>query len=300
MPITTRIYKAPDDLQAVLDLLQAVRDVPNIVDMQELLDMPTMQAQTRLWEDADGRLLGFALVDPYHNLIFEVRPEAAALVSDMVAWGETCIRREMAETGEEFTLDASCRAADTTRIAWLENHGFVQQEMRSLHLVRPLNEPIPEPRLPAGFVIRPTTEAEAEAHVALHRAAFGSGFMTLEQRLATLRLPEYDPTLDLVVVAPDGTLAAYCTCSISAEENALNGRADGYTDPVATHPAYQRRGLARALLLTGMRLLRDRGMDFAVMGTSSENVAMQKTAESVGFRVVSENVWFAKAVDGRR
>lgn len=296
MTVTTRLYKAPDDLQTVLALLQAVRANPNLVDMQELLDMPTMQAQTRLWEDAAGRLLGFALVDPYHNLIFEVRPDAAALVPDMVAWGEACIRREMAETGEEFTLDASCRAADATRIGWLESHGFVAQTMRSLHLLRPLDEPIPDPHLPAGFTLRPTTEAEAEAHVALHRAAFGTDNMTLEQRLATLRLPEYDPALDLVVVAPDGTLAAYCTCSISAEENALSGRADGYTDPVATHPAYQRRGLARALLLTGMRLLRDRGMTCAVMGTSSENIAMQKTAESVGFRVVSENLWFAKAV----
>jgi len=63
-----------------------------------------------------------------------------------------------------------------------------------------------------------------------------------------------------------------------------------------THPDFQRRGLARALLLTGLEKLRKRGMNTAVLHTSSRNTAMLKTAQSVGYRVGWAKLWFAKPI----
>jgi hypothetical protein len=56
-------------------------------------------------------------------------------------------------------------------------------------------------------------------------------------------------------------------------------------------------GLARALVLSGMRLLKERGMKSAHLGTSGENIAMQKTAQSVGFNLEYTNLWFSKEVN---
>jgi mycothiol synthase len=120
--------------------------------------------------------------------------------------------------------------------------------------------------------------------------------MTVEERLSMMRVPEYDPELDLLAIAPDGKFAAYCTCAISQTENVNTGRNEGYIDTIATHPDFQRRGLARALLLTGLRLLKERGMDTAVLGTSSENMAMQPAAGAVGFDMQSTTLWFAKPI----
>ena len=56
-----RLYAGAADLQAMIDLLTAVRpaeqitDYPSIVDLRELLGRSTIQANTRLWEDADGQ-----------------------------------------------------------------------------------------------------------------------------------------------------------------------------------------------------------------------------------------------------
>ncbi len=83
---------------------------------------------------------------------------------------------------------------------------------------------------------------------------------------------------------------------ISQEENVRTGRNEGYTDPVATRPEYQGRGLGKALLLRGMQLLKARGVATAVLGTSSENAAMQALAASVGFVVTEVRLWFAKPV----
>ena len=101
----------------------------------------------------------------------------------------------------------------------------------------------------------------------------------------------------MLAVAPDGRFAAFCVSSISVEENGRTGQQAGYTDPIGTHPDFQRRGLAQALLLTGMRLLQERGMTTAVLGTSSKNIAMQKTAESVGFKTQWTKIWFTKPIE---
>ncbi len=298
---TSRLYSGSQDLQSMLALLLAVRpaeriaDSPSAVDLRELLALPAVQDNTRLWFDAARRLVGFAIVDHYNNLLFEFSDPG--IEAEIVDWGVQCIRRAMQVTGEALTLDASCSADNTDRLALLERHGFIQETQYSVHMTRSLHAPIPAPQLPPGFSIRHVTgEHEVEALVALHRAAFGTENMTVEERLAMMRVPDYEPELDLVVVAPDGRLAAYSMVSISQEENACTGRDEGYTDPVATHPDFQQRGLAKALLLTGLRELQQRGMDAALLGTSSENVAMQRTAESVGFHVQSTTLWFSKPV----
>ena len=289
----------------MINLLVAVRpadritDYPSPVDLREILALSNVRDNTRLWFDAEGQIVGFALVDHYNNLRFEINSQAAHPDTEleMVSWGEECIRRAMQERSESLTLDASCRDDDAERIALLERHGFVRQEMRSLHMVRSLDGPIPRPQVPAGFGIRHVAgEQEVKALVGLHRAAFGTEKMTVEERLAVMRVPEYDAELDLLAIAPDGRFAANCMCSISREENEPTGRNEGYIDTVATHPDFQRRGLARALLLTGFRRLRQRGVDMVVLGTSSENAAMQRTAQAVGFRVQSTVLWYAKPV----
>jgi ribosomal protein S18 acetylase RimI-like enzyme len=260
-----------------------------------MLAAPEVAARTQVWEDADGQVAAYALVDNDGNLWFDRTPAAAACAPDdaLVAWGVACAQRLAASTGRPVTLDTACRAEDHARIAGLQRHGFTAQAIRTLRYARRLTEPIPEPALPAGYTIRSAVGAvEVEALVALHRAAFGTEHLTVAERLAWMAASSYDPALDLVAVAPDGSLAAYCFCAIHPEENRLSGRADGVTDPLATHPAHQGRGLARALLAAGMTLLRARGVERAVLGTSSDNRAMQAVAQAVGYRIASERVWF--------
>lgn len=293
----------------MLDLLVTVRppvhisDYPSMVDLRELLALRRVQDNTRLWFDTEGRVAGFAFVDHYDNLWFEFDQQdtRSDIELEIVDWGVACIRRATQEGRASSALGASCRSDDTARISLLERHGFVRQGIRSLHMVRPLDEPIPTPEVPAGFTIRHVAgEQEAEALVALHRAAFGTENMTVEERLAMMRVPDYDAALDLLAVAPDGTLAAYCMCSISQEESEHTGRNEGYTDPVATHPDFQRRGLARALLLTGLHELKQRAVDTAVLGTSGGNAGMLRAAQAVGFRVQSDTLWFSKPVSGSK
>ncbi len=295
--ISSRLYEGEKDFQTMIDLLNRIRpasrinEFPNKTSIEENLASEEIRANTKLWFDG-SQPIGWAYVDDSHNLLWELEKQYTEPVgAKMVAWGADCIRSgKNLAAGESSTLDASCREDFSERVDFLRQHGFRQTEVVTVHMKRNLSEPIPEFELPHGFQIRPVKGIEeAEAIASTHRAAFGTEYMTTENRLVIMNTSEYDPSLDLVVVAPDGTIAAYCTCS--AEQSG-----QGYSDPVATHPNYQRMGLAKALLIQGMKMLKQRGMKSAHLGTSGDNIAMQKTAESVGFFLEHRVIWFEKEI----
>ncbi|HLG63452.1 MAG TPA: GNAT family N-acetyltransferase [Ktedonosporobacter sp.] len=164
-------------------------------------------------------------------------------------------------------------------------------------MARSLAEAVPAPQFPAGFTLRPVAgENEVEAVVALHQDAFGTRNMTRDGRLSILRNPEYVPELDLLLVAPDGTLAAFCYCTIPKEANAQSGRNEGEIAIIGTGKAYQNRGLGRAMVLAGLQSLKQFGIETATLGTSSENVKAQAVFAAAGFHIVYKTLWYSKSV----
>ncbi len=295
-PIFSRLYKDEKDFQIIIDLLNRIRpadrinEFPAKTNIEENLAVEEVRANTKLWFDGD-QPIGWAYVDDSHNLLWELEKRYTETVgAEMVAWGMDSIRKTLG-ADETSTLDASCREDNLERLAFINQHGFHQIDVVSVGMKRNLFEPIAMPELPTGFSIRAVKGTEeAEAVASTHRSAFGTDTMTTENRLIIMNTSEYDPALDLVVIAPDGSIAAYCTCSVNLSR-------EGYTAPVATHPRFQRLGLAKALLLKGMHLLKERGMESANLGTSGSNIAMQKTAESAGFFLDHKTLWFEKEVN---
>lgn len=106
----------------------------------------------------------------------------------------------------------------------------------------------------------------------------------------------YDPQLDLMVMAPDGTPAAGCVCW----ENPVNRV--GLFEPVGTHPQFRRRGLATALMFHGLQRLRERGMRAAlVIGAhpgneenSTEFTSSRFVYEAVGFQLLRRTYIYHK------
>lgn len=294
--ISSHAYEDEADLRSMFDLSAKVRparfrhEFPTKVDLEENLASREIQARTRLWLD-DNHMIAWAYVDDFRNLRWEIESQYSKEIgAEIVEWGVVCVRGILSPE-ESCKLGASCREDYVERVEFLTRHGFRRSENVTVHMQRDLSAPIPKPELPEGFMIRSVVGIEeAEAIALLHRSAFGTDYMTTENRLSIMKTSEYDPALDLVVVAPDGTLAGYCTCSVNLEDKM------GTTDPVATHPRFRKLGLARALLLTGLGLLNERGMEKAGLGTSGDNIAMQRTAESVGFYILHKVIWFEKRV----
>jgi mycothiol synthase len=283
-----------NDIQAMRELRGRLASKSTIVDFDEQILLSSIRATTRIWRQGN-EIVGFAFVDESNNLWFDTETEFAlldVLEAEIVGWGVICIKRRITETGTANILDSTCNTNNNHRIHVLEKHGFMANKVRSLQYSHSLNEPMIEYPLPSGFSIRCVKgKAEVEQLVDLHRAAFGTNHMTIEYRLAMMSTMQYIQEMDLVVMTPNDELAAFCVCGFDDPNKKI-----GYTDPIGTHPSYRRFGLGKALISAGLIALKNAGANTVRLGTSSENIAMQKLANDLGFVCVSEKLWFSKAV----
>ena len=290
------LFGDESDIQLMRDLIKHLpANELTAVDFEEAILLASVQATTRLWQ-VNGKTIGFAFVDDYNNLRFEIQAESrsAQVENEIIAWGIACIKARNAKTGKDNTLDAVLRAENIWQIAMLERTGFVRSSLRTLRYARSLHEPIMKPVFPSGFSLRCVAgEDEVESLVTLHRAVFGTENMTIAERLAIMHTPTYDRELDLVAVTSGGELAAFCICSLADE---MNSEKVGFTDPIGTHPRYQQRGLGKALVTAGLQRLKKRGVAVVELGTSSNNIPMQQLAQSLGFTCIAEKLWFSKSV----
>ena len=129
---------------------------------------------------------------------------------------------------------------------------------------------LPEPALPAGYRIRPLAGPhEVPARVEVHRAAFPPSRLNVEKYERLLTLPHYRFEDDLVVEAPDGSLAAFAMAWWDEDARV------GEFEPVGTHPDHQRRGLARALLSWGLDRYAERDARVVQVYSDASNAASE-------------------------
>jgi len=302
-----RPYRGQADLKLMQDLVISAPNpfevFPTAAELPEILDKPTGRSagNSVLWEAADGHLLGFAIVSIYRNLHFHFGPSAltTAIEREMMAWAADYARLRFGEESdiEPLTLDTTARDDDAAKRSLLERNGFFATGTRTLDLVRSLEQPVPQPRLPAGFALRPLArEAEVEALVGAHRSAYETTRMSVQERRAIMSAPHYKADLDLVATGPDDSIVAFCLCTVDESENRRSGRQVGEISILGTRPEFRHRGLARALVLEGLIALRAKRMAMAGLGVSSENEAAVRLYRSLGFRVESTRAWYSKPI----
>ncbi len=197
--------------------------------------------------------------------------------ADVIALGKTML------PGMRFTV-SHVSQADQARVAALQAAGFELEGIPSQLFERSTSGA--GPRSVDGFEIRPIGgEHEHAGRADAARLAFESTLTPEAHRaryLRFMRSPAYVREHDLVAVAPDGTIAAF---AIYWRDDAL---ALGQFEPVGTHPDYQRRGLARALLEEGIARLATAGIGRVRVMTGGVNERAQRTYLAAGFHLVDQ------------
>lgn len=306
MRLSMRQYDGARDLAAMQTLLRSDPHpfdlYPTAADLPELLDPAVSDTSERtvVWEDPRGALAGFAIVSRYHNLHYHFHPDALGpgVEQEMVGWAVQRLQQMAGNTGPRVALDAAAYDEDIATVALLQRNGFTPTGDLTLRMARPLGDPLSDPRLPAGLTLRPLAgEGEVPAYVGVHRAAYGTENMTMERRLSIMRQPYYRPELDLVAVSTHGELAAFCVCAVDAEANARSGRNEGEIAIVGVHPVFRGRGLGRAMVLAGLRVLQQHGVDSAFLTVAGNNAPALRVYEAAGFRTERQMRWYTRPIE---
>ena len=303
MRIDQREFSGEADLQAMMALAHvAPRENAHVVDLPYRLSSWALDHpdNVRLWADAEGELLAWAVMQtPFWTVDYACHPDAGEDVHrQILAWADSrAFALHDTPIGHPMWF-VEVFAHQAERIGDLEAAGFASQanvgedSWSKVLMRRSMDRPVADYSLPAGFSIRPLAgERELEAYVQLHRAVFGSRNMTVEWRTCILRRPEYQPDLDLVVVAPDGRLAAFCVGWLDA---GLEKVPSGQIEPLGVHEDYRGLGLGRAVLSEALQRLFLSGADGVYVETDRHRNAALGLYEEAGFRPVHEVLVYRK------
>lgn len=256
-----------------------------------------------LWVNEADQLVAWAVLQtPFWAVDYALRADAPPQVHQQVlAWAE---ERARAVRGTVYARpmwfvypfsDQHQRIADLEAAGWACQADVGEDSWSKVFMVHPLDGALLEAQVPAGFAIRLLAgAAEAAAYVAVHRAAFGSESMTEAWRERTLQHPNYTPTLDLVAVAEDGRLAAFCIGWLDPDGPA--GRVRGQIEPLGVHPDFQGQGLGRAILTEALRQFRELGARDVVVETDDYREGAVALYEGAGFRVTRNVLVYRKDI----
>lgn len=227
-----------------------------------------------------------------HLVNWEIRPGDVATVGRIL---DAILEAGIAETTGR--LEAWAPEDDPATAATLGRLGFRRKELRLSQFQRRVDSgsPIADAAAPAGYTLRHVSgHDEIGARVEIHRAAFAPSEMTIEKYTRLTTLPHYRFEDDLVVEAPDGSMAAFAMAWWDPAARV------GEFEPVGTHPDHQRRGLGRALLSHGLRRYRDLGAHVVQIYSMSDNAASEGLYQAVGFERRRYRLHFVRPPDGNR
>ena len=245
------------------------------------------------WSEEDSRrtyrLTGF--------LLPERRREGIG--RSMLHWLEARAR-EIA--GEQFTtapgflqINATNHQAGVHALARETGYGI--KESWAL-LVRPTLDDIPDTSLPEGLEVRPALPEHFHAiWYAMEEAYVPEGGLAPTGEIPDDILNDANFQPELWQVAwevASGKVAGSVMTYINHAENKQLGILRGYTEGISTVPAWQRRGVARALIARSLKVQRQVGMKESALVCSGDKLNNYKLYASCGFQEVKRDTVYEK------
>ena len=215
-----------------------------------------------LWE-LDGEIAAFMMPDGVPDeahLMLHPAHRTLELEEEMLSIAE----QRLAEVKPDglYSLFIWSPAQDSLRQALLTERGYVRKGLPEKQWNRKLDQPFSEVPAPPGYTIRALGDGlellercyasglafhEGDTKIALDNRDNPTWYRNIQTA------PLYRRDLDLVAVAPDGSIAAFCTIWLDDVTRSA------CFEPVGVVPAHQRRGLGRVLLAEGLRRLQKMG-----------------------------------------
>ena len=226
--------------------------------------------EQRFWLDDEGPVAAVALTDwrrAWGCDPLVVRGRSAVPLADV--WAGALDAIDGLGLAEVETL---ARDDDDELVGLLAGSGFTPDPERSGITWMDADDRPDLVPLPNGFVLVDRARQSGKRHPMRRRSG-----EQVETRLRQCSL--YDPELDLAVEAPDREVAGYALFWFDPVTHV------GLVEPMRVEDAYQRRGLARALLTEGLDRLAKRGARRLKVGYATE--AARALYVHAGFRETS-------------
>ncbi len=250
----------------------------------------------RIWEEYNDsitpskkRIVAVANPESFTDYYIQIDPVYSFIEREILIWIEQhCLRKKKASNKKE-QLTIHTIEGNSAREKVLTELGYVKGEVATYLRLRPVNSPIPDFSCPEGFEIRTIKgKSDYDQLAGLIRLIFGHGEWFNAKVLEGLaRCSFYNQDLDLVAIAPDGSIASFCTFRMDPNSKITN------LEPMGTHPKYRKLGLAKGLISEGLRRAMKYNPTFFYIGGAANTPAANRLYDSVGFtEKLAEDSWY--------
>ena len=292
------------DERAWLGLIREASDFPYLIFNQSpsldalrmTIEHPSMDLARNLWfAESDGRLVGYA--ELWHD---EGRQRKVFKVLVHPDWRRRGLGTELLRHVEERArllggsrLDVMVEETQQGGRAFLQARGL-HQVHRCWEMVLPAPERVSEVGRPDGYAFRNLVRGQDEVtSVDLENASFRDEWEYIPVRLGEIegfvRSPSFRPE-GVIYAVSGGAVVGECWAWI--EKQPPNEESHGDIWCLCVHPEHRGRGLGKALLLSGVRWLREQGVGPVRLGVDGANDTARRLYESVGFRAVRTDLWY--------
>lgn len=161
---------------------------------------------------------------------------------------------------------------------------------------------VPAPVFPPGIRVRSYVMGQDEqAFVTAQNEAFSDhwGFVetTMEIEYQRQQIRDFRPQDTLLAVDDDGNVAGFALVHLPQGVGHLPEGSTPVIEILGVRPAFQRRGIGRALLLTAMRHVREAGLTVVGLSVDTDNPhKARRLYESVGFEARTRNTAYRKRI----
>jgi len=237
-----------------------------------------------LWE-LNGQIVAMVNPDGDGEAFFQIHPAFRddVAMSEMLDVAEEKLPK--IKNNDKKELIVWVNAADDLTKNLFTERGYSRSKFLAEYMRRRLfSKPIPDSTTPSGYNVRALgDESELPARSWISWKAFhpeepDEKYQGWEWYKNIQRVPLYRRDLDIVVVAENGELAAFCTVWFDDVTRTA------VFEPVGTHPHDQKRGLGKAVMSEGLRRAQRLGATQATV--SSYSVGAHALYESMGFTEV--------------
>ena len=319
-----RRLRLPDDLQAVVDVMNSANAADGIEDRSDVEGLANWFAHApydpltdAILAEVDGQAVAYGRVQAEddndggrdYGTWGAVHPDwrrrglgRAVLEANLRRLREIAAAETLAP-GTERRFETWCDERQVGALALLESTGFTPARW-FFEMLRPTLDDIAEFPLPEGIEFRPMLPEHYRAVWAAAVEAFADHWGGMDTSDDAFQRyfggPGFEPDLWRVAWADD-EVAGSVTNIVMRELNAQTGLRRGVLAGVSVRRPWRGRGLARALVAQSLVALRERGMTDAVLGVDADNpTGAVGVYEANGFVVHQREIAFRRPFEGDR
>lgn len=237
---------------------------------ENIFQMP-LDKVVYLWETPNGdssdkKIVAMVNPDAPEEAFFQIHPDyrTPELEANMIQIAEAHLAGKTEDGGKKLRIWA--HADDPLRQSLLSERGYVKGDWPESEWYWSDDLPILDAPAPDGFVIRALGDIEelpARSWVswrAFHPDEPDEKYEGWTWYHNIQRIPQYRRDLDIVAVAPDGTIVGFCTLWLDDVTRTA------MFEPVGVMPEYHGHGLGKAIMCEGMRRVTKLGATRVTVG----------------------------------